>query len=226
MLFTYPGAISFYVYERLAYDKTFYRGIDAYAKTAICFFLSAFITILSYGILSIYKHVYDFSALIVLLKNGQLLGGYAFISLILSLVIGYILFVIRLFIFFLCNADKTSYGEPKEGIYKSNWDQIRKDYDTQSCIVIIKKDGKMVNAGVVELTSDDYSSDKSIVLSYSDYVLDEIKYNESKLIGNHVITYYDAENNVAFEYYAAIELINKIAEDVNKKQSQIENDQC
>ena len=211
MLFTYPGAIAYFVYCRMAHGKIFYKEVDTFFKSAICFFLSVLVTVASITILALGNSGLSLAKLSVAIKNSDTLGKYTFISFAISLICGVIYYFLAWLFFQLSNHDRKAHNVSQVDEHLYVWNDIMDNYDISGCCVVVRKNGKMLHAGFPLVLPGDYSKDKSLALEYCDLVEKEINDNGDS-IGEAYISYMDLDSDIEIEFrdaHVLQELINK-----------------
>lgn len=212
MLFTYPGAISYMVYYLSTKDKTYYQELDSFSRTAWCFFMSAAVTVLSFTVLSLTSGEYSLKGVVDKIQSTPSLWKYLVISFGFSVIMGIILhFLLRLY-FKLRNAYRVHCGLSPYAQEQKVWQNLIQNYDITDCALIIRKDEKIVRAGMPEILPGDFEKDKRVVLSYCDEVEHEINEPDGGLLGNRFLCVYDLATNTELEFIASQDLDKAIRE--------------
>ena len=210
MLFTYPGAISYTVYYLSTKDKTYYQELDSFSRTAWCFFLSAAITIMSFGILSLSTTESSLITLIAKIKTTNMLWKYLLLSFALSLIVGVSWHLLRRLYFHVVNHIRSKHDLSPFGKEQKVWQNLINNYDITDCVAVIKKGGKTVRAGMPQLLPDDLGSDKVIVLSHCEEVEGELNKPNHGLLGKPFVSAYDLSTDIEIEFIASHLLDEKI----------------
>jgi len=210
LLFTYPGSVVEWVYGFLCKPYDYYTPLEGVQQAARYFVLSVICTSLSMLMLPFFfpnKIQFTISSVINALKNTEMILIYIPLSIAVSILLGGILFVFRHFVVTpICNSVARKKNKYTDSGLKDVWAELfnhPKDFDLWKCAMILKKNGKIIGCGMpysmhVKKRNVEYS------LMYCDIVLKEIKKgNNSDLIENHVLTYYDAQNDLVCEFWKA-----------------------
>ena len=211
MLFTYPGAISYWVYTRCASDKTFYVEPDSFSRTAISCFCSIVVTVLTLLVSSLFYHIPSISGLTKCLTETNKIWFYVLASLGVSVFVGFLWYAVYYIRYEIDNKRKKESKKSPAGLYKSVWVQLLKEYEIGGCIVIIRRKGRIVRMGFPQIIPDEITSDCGIVLSYCDEVESEYTKENNGLIQELVYSYYDIHYDVELEFLNAKALAKAIS---------------
>ena len=210
MLFTYPGAVSYWIYTKCAHDKTFYAEPDSFSRIAISCFCSVVVTILTLFFSSLFYRIPSISGLTKLLTESNNIWFYSIISFVISIVVGFLWYAAYYIQYMIDNKYKKKSKKSPSGLYKSVWAQFMNKYEIGGCIVIIRRKGNIVRMGFPQITPDDIISDYSIILSYCDEAEAEYAKENHGLIQERVYSYYDIHNDVEIEFLNAKALAKAI----------------
>lgn len=206
MLFTYPGAIAYLVYVRATCRTTYYREYEPFSRTALCFFISAAVTVISCGILSMQAQSKSLETLIGKIKTSDMLWAYLMTSLCASIATGLLWSLLAWIEFRIANRRKEKKGLPIKGKPRKVWAHLVNEYEVTQCIAIIRKGGKIVRAGVPQILPDDLDTEPMVCLSYCNRVEKELAKPDWGLLGNRFMSVYRLDTDSEIEFVAAEEL--------------------
>ena len=217
MLFTYPGAISYMVYYLTTHNKTYYQKLDTFSRSAWCFFLSAAVTVISFKVLSLQLGNSNLVCLIEKIKYTSALWNYLLLSFCFSIGLGAVWHFILLLHFKLHNAYRVHKNLSPFVKEQKVWQNLVQNYDLTDCAVIIRKAGKVVRAGMPEIIPGDIDKDRRIVLSYCEYVEQELLKHDRGLLGDRFVSVYDLATDTEIEFIASQELDKAILQNLEDK---------
>ncbi|MDO4866340.1 MAG: hypothetical protein Q4C10_07250 [Clostridia bacterium] len=201
MLFTYPGAIAYLIYSRIAKGMTTYQEPDSFTRAALCFFISAAVTVITCGMLTNMRG--GLSGLIGELKHTGMLWNYLKWSFILSIVAGVLWIVCARLMLLAVNKYRRHKHIPPHTVRRKAWVELINEYSVGECAAIIRKGGKIVRAGFPQVLPDDLSDDPVIVLSYCNRVERELAKPDWGLLGNRFLSAYNLGTDTEIEFVAA-----------------------
>lgn len=213
MLFTYPGAVAYLIYEQLTKNKTYYKDADSFSKTALCFFVSAGITILTCQTIAKTGEM-NLTALTEQMKTSSAIWRYLIFSLLYSTCAGVVGHLLLKLHFALYNKHRSKHKLSPYSDHPKVWAQLVKEYDLTDCAAIIRKGGRIVRAGMPEILPDDIDNDRQIVLSYCDRVEAELAKPDRGLLGERFVSVYDLASDTEIEFIASQALDEAIRKDL------------
>lgn len=212
LMFVYPGAIAGMVYTGLSKRFSYYTENKEAHGIAFSVFSSAVIAYLTTRfMIPNGGEGHSLASWVELLKTSDYIWSYAAISLLIGCAFGAVSYgLMRLVGFSAVQHVKSSvFKVPTKGLYKSVWQEMisePKQMNLRYCLVAIKKDGKVINAGYPNTLPDDFSSEKCLVLSNCELAMRELLTptdEENPWIDHHIQSYYDAETGLEIAFYQA-----------------------
>lgn len=211
MLFTYPGAMAYLIYSRITKGMTTYQEPDSFTRAALCFFISAAVTVLTCGMLTDMNA--GLSGVIDALKTSGIVWDYLLRSFILSVGAGILWIVCAHLLLLAVNKYRSSKHLPSNTVNRNTWTELYNKYSLAECAVIIRKGGKVVRAGMPEVMPDDLKDDPVFALSHCNRVEKELVKPDWGLLGNRFISVYRLDTDTEIEFIAADNLNKAIREE-------------
>ena len=206
ILFTYPGVISEYIYNRLAAKKSFLAKPDEIFRVARDFCVSVLVTVCALSVFNLrYRLSLSVSGLADELMKGSRMINYGVISFALSVVAGFVWFAVMWLCFRLKNCVKKKNTGTTASVRRQVWEDFKymKGVPLDGCVLAIYKDRELVRAGILKEITDDPSDDPGILLYDTGTVEHEMSKPrvEWKHLDGAYISYYDMNTGTTYSIH-------------------------
>ncbi len=214
VVFTYPGAICDMVYTHLAKEKSYFSAKPDAFRIARDFFFSALVALVTMPfVIPQGQDTLTLENWVKQMQRSDALWRFLALSLLASVLLGLAWYLIQDKILFPLQAwyaERTH--RPVMDEYQDVWRGILAAPDTfalRDSVFLVRRQGKLVRAGIPHLITHDIHQDKALVLTHCDAVEAELN-SDSGRIQEHVASYYDIEHDVEIEIRHATPLLEEI----------------